>query len=44
MAGGEAGVDRVLDLLTEQFRTTMQLLGITSVADLRKHGRALITR
>ena len=44
MAGGEAGVDRVLDLLTEQFRTTMQLLGVTSVADLRKHGRELITR
>jgi L-lactate dehydrogenase (cytochrome) len=44
MAGGEAGVDRVLDLLTEQFRTTMQLLGVTSIADLRKHGRELITR
>jgi L-lactate dehydrogenase (cytochrome) len=44
MAGGEAGVDRCLDLLSTQFRTTLQLLGVTSVADLRKHGRELITR
>ena len=28
MAGGEAGVDRALDLLTGQFRSTMQLLGV----------------
>jgi L-lactate dehydrogenase (cytochrome) len=44
MAGGSAGVDRALDLLTEQFRSTMQLLGVTSVAELRKRGRELITR
>jgi len=44
MAGGSAGVDRALDLLTGQFRSTMQLLGVTSVADLRKRGRELITR
>jgi L-lactate dehydrogenase (cytochrome) len=44
MAGGSAGVDRTLDLLTEQFRSTMQLLGVTSVAELRKRGRELITR
>jgi L-lactate dehydrogenase (cytochrome) len=44
MAGGTAGVDRALDLLVRQFRSTMQLLGVTSVADLRKHGRDLITR
>jgi L-lactate dehydrogenase (cytochrome) len=44
MAGGSRGVDRTLDLLTEQFRSTMQLLGITSVAELRKRGRELITR
>jgi L-lactate dehydrogenase (cytochrome) len=43
MAGGSAGVDRALDLLTGQFRSTMQLLGVTSVADLRKRGRELIT-
>jgi len=44
MAGGEAGVDRALDLLTGQFRSTMQFLGMTSVAELRKHGPDLITR
>jgi L-lactate dehydrogenase (cytochrome) len=44
MAGGSAGVDRTLDLLTGQFRSTMQLLGVTSVAELRKRGRELITR
>ncbi|HEY0933372.1 MAG TPA: alpha-hydroxy acid oxidase, partial [Trebonia sp.] len=44
MAGGEAGVDRVLDLLTWQFKSTMQFLGMTSAAELRKHGRDLLTR
>jgi L-lactate dehydrogenase (cytochrome) len=44
MAGGEAGVDRVLDLLIQQFKSTMQFLGVTSVAELRKHGPDLITR
>ena len=44
MAGGEAGVDRALDLLTRQFRSTMQFLGVTSVAELRKHGADLMTR
>jgi L-lactate dehydrogenase (cytochrome) len=44
MVGGEAGVDRALDLLIGQFRSTMQFLGVTSVAELRKHGRDLLTR
>jgi L-lactate dehydrogenase (cytochrome) len=44
MVGGEAGVDRALDLLIAQFRSTMQFLGMTSVAELRKHGRDLLTR
>jgi len=43
MAGGEAGVDRVLELFADQFTRTMQLLGVTSVAELRKHGRELLT-
>ena len=38
MVGGEAGVDRALDLLIGQFRSTLQFLGMTSVAELRKHG------
>jgi L-lactate dehydrogenase (cytochrome) len=43
MAGGELGVDRALELLTDQFLRTLQLLGVTSVAELRKHGRELLT-
>lgn len=34
MAGGEAGVQRVGDLLAQEIATTMQLLGRTTVADL----------
>jgi L-lactate dehydrogenase (cytochrome) len=44
MAGGEAGVDRALDLLSRQFKSTLQFLGLNSVAELRKHGRDLLTR
>jgi L-lactate dehydrogenase (cytochrome) len=44
MVGGEAGVDRALDLLSGQFRSTLQFLGMTSVAELRKHGQDLLTR
>jgi L-lactate dehydrogenase (cytochrome) len=43
MAGGEAGVNRALDLLIGQFTSTMRLLGVTSVGELRKRGRELIT-
>ena len=35
-------MDRALDLLAGQFRPTMQLLGVTSVAELRKRGRELL--
>ncbi|MER7752614.1 alpha-hydroxy acid oxidase [Kitasatospora sp. NPDC097643] len=34
MAGGEAGVRRVLDILAAEVRQTMQLLGVTSVKEL----------
>ena len=44
MAGGEAGVDRALDLLSWQFKSTLQFLGMNSVAELRKQGRELLTR
>jgi L-lactate dehydrogenase (cytochrome) len=44
MAGGEAGVDRSLDILAAQFRSTLALLGMTSVAELRKHGQELLKR
>jgi len=43
MAGGEAGVDRALDLLIGQFTSTMRLLGVTSASELRKRGRELIS-
>ncbi len=44
MAGGESGVDRALDLICEQIRRTMQLLGVASVSELRKGGRELLTK
>ena len=34
MAGGRAGVDRSIEILADQLRRTMQLLGVTSVAEL----------
>jgi len=42
MAGGEAGVNKALDLLTAQFKQTMQLLGMGSVTALRDAGRELL--
>src|SRR5580700_10144775 len=42
MAGGEAGVNKALDILTAQFKRTMQLLGVSSVAELRSLGRELL--
>jgi L-lactate dehydrogenase (cytochrome) len=42
MAGGEAGVDKALVILAGQFRRTMQLLGVPSVAELRSAGRELL--
>ena len=42
MAGGEAGVNKALDILAEQFKRTMQLLGVGSVAELRELGPSLL--
>jgi L-lactate dehydrogenase (cytochrome) len=44
MAGGERGVDLVLDLFAQQFRRALGLLGVTSVAELREQGGALLRR
>jgi L-lactate dehydrogenase (cytochrome) len=44
MAGGEAGVDRALDLLESEFTRTMHLLGVNSVTELRELGPSLLTR
>jgi L-lactate dehydrogenase (cytochrome) len=42
MAGGEPGVDKVIDILTDQFVRTLHLMGISSVAELRAGGRELL--
>jgi L-lactate dehydrogenase (cytochrome) len=42
MAGGEPGVNKALDILAAQFKRTMQLLGVTSAAELRSVGRELL--
>jgi L-lactate dehydrogenase (cytochrome) len=42
MAGGERGVDKALDILAAQFKRTMQLLGVRSVAELRAAGPELL--
>ena len=34
MAGGEAGVDRAVEILSEQLSRTMRLLGVTSLEEL----------
>ncbi len=44
MAGGEAGADKALDILAAQFKRTLQLLGVRSVAELRKAGRELLAK
>jgi L-lactate dehydrogenase (cytochrome) len=44
MAGGEPGVDKALDILAEQFRRTLHLLGMRSAAELRESGRELLVR
>lgn len=43
-AGGEAGVDKAIGLLSEQFVRTLALLGVTSVEELRKRGTTLLQR
>jgi L-lactate dehydrogenase (cytochrome) len=42
MAGGEPGVDKVIDVLTDQFVRTLHLMGVSSVAELRAGGRELL--
>lgn len=44
MAGGQAGVERVVELLRGEFARTLQLLGASSVAELRENVRELLTR
>src|SRR5262249_30081400 len=37
MAAGELGIDKAIDILTDQFRRTLHLLGMRSAAELRAH-------
>ena len=39
MAGGEAGVDRAIEILSEQVNRTMRLLGVTSLDELAPQPR-----
>ncbi len=41
-AAGERGVGRVLDLLSDQLRRTMQLAGVSSLSELRRDGAELL--
>jgi L-lactate dehydrogenase (cytochrome) len=44
MAGGEPGVEKALKILAAQFKQTMKLLGVRSVAELREAGPELLVR
>ncbi len=44
MAAGEPGVDRAATILETQFRRTLQLLGVTSIRELRAVGPTLLRR
>jgi L-lactate dehydrogenase (cytochrome) len=37
MAGGQAGVDRAIEILSEEIVRTMKLLGVGSVGELAPH-------
>jgi L-lactate dehydrogenase (cytochrome) len=41
---GERGVCWVIDLFADQLRRTMRLLGVSSLAELRRHGAQLLRR
>jgi L-lactate dehydrogenase (cytochrome) len=42
-AAGQRGVEHLIMLLTDQLRSVMQLSGVTTLAELRKHGPELIS-
>jgi L-lactate dehydrogenase (cytochrome) len=41
-AAGQPGVEHAIDLLVAQLRRTMQLLGVTTIAELREYGDDLV--
>lgn len=44
MAGGEAGVDRALEILVSQVHRTLRLLGVPRIADIRDSGQVRLRR
>ncbi|HZX53447.1 MAG TPA: alpha-hydroxy acid oxidase, partial [Ilumatobacteraceae bacterium] len=42
-AAGQRGVEHVIKLLSDQLRSVMQLSGVTTLAELRKHGPELLS-
>ena len=42
-AAGQRGVEHVIKMLTDQLRSVMQLSGVTTLAELRKHGPELLS-
>jgi L-lactate dehydrogenase (cytochrome) len=42
MAGGEPGVDKVIEILSAEFTRTLHLLGVHDAAELRAAGRELL--
>jgi L-lactate dehydrogenase (cytochrome) len=42
-AAGQRGVEHVVGMLTDQLRSVMQLSGVTTLAELRKHGPELLS-
>jgi L-lactate dehydrogenase (cytochrome) len=43
-AAGQLGVEHAIDLLAGQLRRTLQLLGVTSIADLHQEGDEVVVR
>lgn len=41
-AAGERGVSAAITMLTDELRRTMQLLGVTTIAEIRERGAALV--
>ena len=42
-AAGQRGVEHVIAMLTDQLRSVMQLSGVTTLSELRKHGAELLS-
>jgi L-lactate dehydrogenase (cytochrome) len=42
MVGGEAGVDKAVDILAAQFTRTLHLMGLGSADEARSHGREML--